>query len=244
MLLFSHFYLYPPQQNQNRKFRGHSGPVNDISLCPGEDLFLTSSTDRTVRLWNIQQAGCLAQMELPPDTEGQPHAVFDSTGMVFAVMAGMAGGHGHYVHLYDARNYSGGAFSELQVLTTAVREAMTTHRVSSPPAEPLTFNSLKFNLSGNRMLAQSDQGLAVVLDGYEGTVQRIFQSESSSRGTVSCFTPDDQSLLMGAEDGTINCWNIQSGIHVKQLKGNTGPVRAIDCNPKYQQIASSCTSTW
>jgi COMPASS component SWD2 len=172
--------------------------------------------------------------------------VFDSTGMVFAVMAGMANSQGHYIHLYDARNYTGGAFSELQILNTSVQEAMGTHRITAVPStEQLTFNSLKFNLSGSRMLAQSDQGLAVVLDGYEGTVQRIFQAETDgSRGTVSCFTTDDQSLLMGTEDGTIDCWNIQSGIHVKTLKGNNGPIRALECNPKYQQIASSCTSTW
>lgn len=185
----------------------------------------------------------MAQMELPSNTEGQPRAVFDSTGMVFAIMAGMAGSQGHYIHLYDAQNYSGGAFSELQVSTNSVQEALATHRVLNPPTEPLTFNSLKFNASGNRMLVQSDQGLAIVLDGYDATVERIFQSDKS-RGTVSCFTPDDQSVLMGAEDGTIDCWNIQSGDLVKQMKGNVGSVSAIECNPKYKQIASSCTSTW
>ena len=49
----------------------------------------------TNRLWDVQQAGCLAQMELPSNTEGNPHAVFDSTGLVFAVIAGISGGAGH-----------------------------------------------------------------------------------------------------------------------------------------------------
>lgn len=78
-----------------RKFRGHSDVVTDISMSPADDLFLTSSKDRTARLWNIQQAGCVAKMDLPSNTDGQPRCVFDSTGMVFAVMAKMTGGQGN-----------------------------------------------------------------------------------------------------------------------------------------------------
>lgn len=33
-------------------------------------------------------------MDMPAETEGTPHTVFDSTGMVFAVMAQMRAGQG------------------------------------------------------------------------------------------------------------------------------------------------------
>ena len=78
-----------------RKFRGHSDKVVEVSMSPADDMFLTASKDRTVRLWNVQQAGCVGQMDLPYESEGDPHVVFDSTGMVFAVMAGMAGKQGN-----------------------------------------------------------------------------------------------------------------------------------------------------
>lgn len=210
-------------------------------------MFLTASADRTVKLWNVQQAGCIGRMELPNKTEGSPHTVFDSTGLVFAVMAAMAGGQGHYVHLYDARNYSGGAFAEMNVSTTDVQNSMTTHRVTPPtpshPPAPLTFNSIQFNQAGNQILVQSDEGLAVVLDGYEGTVQRIFQSTRGGRCTSACFTPDDKTVLMGGETGTIDCWDVPSGRVIKTLEGHKGPVGAIRANPKYNLIASSCTNT-
>lgn len=77
-----------------RKFRGHADEVTDISVSPADDCFLSSSKDRTVRLWNIQQAGCLAQMDLPINAEGTPHAAFDSTGLVFAITASMTEGKG------------------------------------------------------------------------------------------------------------------------------------------------------
>jgi COMPASS component SWD2 len=230
-----------------RKFRGHAGTVVDLSMCPVDDLFLTSSKDGTIGLWDLKNAGCVARLDLPKETEGTPHAVFDSTGMVFAAMAGMAGGHGHYVHLYDARNYTGGAFAELKVYTKDLQDAMTTHRVTPPaPTNPpslLSFKTIEFNQSGNQILLQAEEGVAVVLDGYDGTIQRIFQSSRGGKGTSACFTPDDKTVLMGTETGMIDCWDVVSGRVVRTLEGHMGPVGAVIANPKYSQIASSCTNT-
>lgn len=226
-----------------RKFRGHSDTIVDISMSPADDTFLTASKDRTVRLWNVQQAGCIGQMDIPGGGDGDPHVVFDSTGMVFAVTAPMPGKQGNYIHLYDARNFTGGAFSEMKVLSKDLDQAIVTQRVTTSLGSPLVeWKSLGFNGSGNQMLVQADPGLGIVLDGYEGTVQRIFESKAS-KGTVSCFTPDDQYILLGTETGSIEVHNIQSGTLVKTLEGHLGPVSALACNPKYAQIASSCSNT-
>ena len=146
-----------------------------------------------------------------------------------------------HIHLYDARNFTGGAFSEMKVLNKDLEQAMATLQVKSPVAS-VVWRSIEFNGSGNQILVQADPGLAILLDGYEGTVQKIFESKSSN-GTVSCFTPDDQCILMGTEAGTIEVYNVQSGFLVKTLEGHLGPVTALACNPKYAQIASSCTNT-
>jgi hypothetical protein len=58
-------------------------------------LTIRFSTFCEYRLWNVQQAGCLADMKLPANTVGDPHAIFDSTGLVFAVTAAMSGGVGN-----------------------------------------------------------------------------------------------------------------------------------------------------
>lgn len=233
-----------------RKFKGHTSNVCEIDVCPTEDMFLTSSKDQTVRLWNLQEAGCQAKMDLPKDSAGgQPRAVFDSTGMVFMILAEMARGEGHYIHLYDARNYQGGAFSELKLTSKAVSEAMVTHRVPPPPPKlpgqsPLTLNKISFNVSGNRILVHAAEGYALVLDGYEGTIQRIFRS-TRGNALVSCFTPDEKSLLIGSDtDGLVDVYDLQSGRLVTSLEGGhgvgsaAGSVTALACNPKYAQIAS------
>jgi WD40 repeat protein len=144
--------------------------------------------------------------------------------------------------LYDVRNFSGGAFSEIKVHSKDVQQAMATQRVTVPQDKPLAWNSMDFNLSGNRILIEADAGLTLILDGYEGTVQRIFQSKNGT-ATSACFTPDDQSVLIANDAGSVDCWNIQSGTIVKTLEGHLGPVGAVKCNSKYSQIASSCSNT-
>ena len=126
-----------------------------------------------------------------------------------------------YIHLYDVRNFSGGAFSEMQVQSKDVQEAIATQRIANAPSKPLTWKSIDFNLSGNRILVESDEGLTLVLDGYEGTVQRIFQS-TAGNSTCACFTPDDQSVLIANDAGSIDCWNVQAGTMVKTLEGGDG----------------------
>lgn len=129
----------------------------------------------------------------------------------------------------------------MKVSSADVEKAMATNRLP-PPAQPMRWDSLRFNGSGNQMLVQTDAGAAIVLDGYEGTVQRIFQP-TNGQGTSSCFTPDDQSVLLGTTGGSIEVFNVQAGTKVKSLEGHLGPVGALACNPKYAQIASGCTNT-
>ena len=254
-----------------RKFRGHTTNVHDISFCPTEDMFLSSSSDTSgsIRLWNLQQAGCMAKLDLPTDKIGgssssgqNTHAVFDASGMVFCAVAEMPKNEGHYINLYDARNYGGGAFSEWKITTQAIQDAMKIHRITNNPlsidSPSLTIDKVEFDSTGDRILCQSKEGVALIIDGYEGTIQRIFEPSKSlsttSKGTVSCFTPDGKSVLMGNDIGTIDVYDIQSGSVVKQLtvdgegngndKSDVG-VTALACNPKYQQIASSsCANTW
>ena len=85
-----------------RQFKGCGAEICDLSMSPVDDTFLSCSGDRTVRLWNLQQAGSLAILDLPKsgnghtlDPSGVPHASFDSTGLVFGITAPLDAGSGH-----------------------------------------------------------------------------------------------------------------------------------------------------
>lgn len=96
-----------------RQFRGHSGEVTNISMSPVDDTFLTSSKDRTIRLWDLKQAGSIAAMDMPKQgngftmsQSGGPIAAFDSTGLVFGITAPTETGNVRmYIFLLDDIHY-------------------------------------------------------------------------------------------------------------------------------------------
>jgi len=235
-----------------RNFRGHSGDVTDISMSPVDDTFVTASTDRTVRLWNLQQAGCLAQLELPPSVGSTAHAAFDSTGLVFGVTAPLASGDGHLIHLYDARQYGGGPFADLKVQQNAIEKAVNERGMTRELSIELSkaqWTSMKFNTSGKHLLVTASRGLALMVDGYDSSVTNAFVAEGAnlaqppSEPPAVCFASDDNTILMGNENGTITCWNANTGEALRKLEGHVGRVGCIAANGKYAQIASACTNT-
>lgn len=231
-----------------RKFRGHTDRVTCISMCPTDDNFLTSSVDRSVRLWTACQAGCLSELKLPVETEKSPIAVYDSTGLVFAVSAAMVGGAGHYIHLYDARNWGSGAFAELKISQLDLETAIQSHVSVAPDrAKELSmvdWTSMDFNVSGTQIMVGTEKGMCILLDGFEGAVQRIFVGpKTTERAAVSCFTPDDATVLQGNDDGTVSCWSVETGAIEKTIPAHPGPISCIASNPKHVQFASACTQT-
>ena len=94
-----------------REFLGHSGNINDISMSPVDDSFLTCSNDRTMKLWDLKQAGPIAEMATPQSGngmvlgDGAPHASYDSTGLVFGVTAPLDQGAGHVSDYFRSHSY-------------------------------------------------------------------------------------------------------------------------------------------
>ena len=234
-----------------RNFSGHTGEITNISMSPVDDTFLTSSADRTVRLWTLEKAGCVAELHLPSTAEGKPYACFDGTGLVFGVTASFGEcSNEHSIHLYDARNYKGGPFSEMKVPQSSVEAAIQGKNIGPDVSATLSkgkWNSMFFNKSGDQILIGADMGLGIILNGYEGTVNSVLLSEgaaslSDTTSFSGCFTAEDKTILGGNQDGSITCWDAKSGVVTCKLEGHSSRVSCIAANPKFAQIAASSDS--
>jgi WD40 repeat protein len=102
------------------------------------------------------------------------------------------------------------------------------------------WTSMTFNASGNQILITGKNGLCITLDGYEGTLQRSLSSPGVSS---ACWTTDDKTILVGNEDGTISCWNVDTGAMIRKLEGHTGAVSWVGVNPKNSMFASCDANT-
>ncbi|KAK1742491.1 WD40 domain-containing protein [Skeletonema marinoi] len=245
------YYLSVHDNKILREFEGHQSVVTSISMSPVDDSFLSSSADGTVRLWNAGKSGnSLCELKLPQNVEGPPLAAFDSTGLVFGITAKMAGDEGNHINLFDARNYSAGPFSEMQVKRQDIEAKLRASGSTPERAYALSrseWTSIDFNKSGKQILIGTNGGVAHTVDGYEGSVMHSFQMEGGAGSTplpmATCFSSDDQAVICGNNDGTVSCYQADSGLLARKLRGHVDRVNCLAANPKYAQIASSCTNT-
>ena len=76
-------YLCMYDNRYLRYYKGHTDKVTSLSMSPIEDYFLSTSNDKSVRLWNINSPTSLAQMNLP-DYVTNPVVRYEGEGLCLA----------------------------------------------------------------------------------------------------------------------------------------------------------------
>ena len=71
-----------------RSFVGHADSTNSISMSPQDDTFITTSMDKTMRLWSLSTPNQVGKLKLPNTTIGESiHAAYDDSGLIFGVVS-------------------------------------------------------------------------------------------------------------------------------------------------------------
>jgi COMPASS component SWD2 len=94
-----------------RFFKGHSGQVTDLDVHPYEDVFISSSVDKTSLLWDLRKEKPIARIP----ARCTPSSSFDSQGLVFGIVAG-----DQKIHLFDSRNFSKVRFSNIMYPNSSI----------------------------------------------------------------------------------------------------------------------------
>lgn len=110
------------------------------------------------------------------------------------------------------------------------------------------WTSIDFNKSGKQILIGTNGGVVHTIDGFEGTVLHSFQTEgnsadgsnsssSSHLSMAACFTSDDRSVLCGNNDGTVSCYQADSGLLERKVKGSCRRSGLCGCQ---SQVCTAC----
>lgn len=244
-------------------FRGHKARVCALEMSPTDDGFLSASTDRTVRMWDLRTPQCRGLLTLPAPAV----VAYDPSGMVFAVGVNAY----QRILLYDVANFDKAPFA------TFTLDDPSLSQITYPP-RPIYMTSLQFSTnakfllvgcSGNAhyILDAFNGSLLAKLEGHEGLERRVqgqplsIQPQRGMSGEEVGFTPDSKFVVSGSLDGRVFIWDLATvpivppepgqddnppytGPVVRvtplvALEGHPGPARSVKFNPRFAMMASA-----
>ncbi|KFD64546.1 hypothetical protein M514_23260 [Trichuris suis] len=169
-------YLSLNENKYVRFYVGHTKKVVNLDLSPVEDLFLSASLDRTVRMWDLRAPTAQAMVHLP----SRPLAGFDPDGLIFAVAI-----NSEALNLYDLRAYQNARFSD---------------RVNGRGI-PL---EASFTPDGKYILSGSTDGSIYFWNQNDGVLAA--QVHHDSAAIVNCVRFNPQYYLMASACNGLNFW--------------------------------------
>ena len=191
-----------------------------LSMSPVDDMFLSGSLDKTLRLWDLRSPNCQGLMHL----SSRPVAAFDPEGLVFA-----AGVNSESVKLYDLRSFDKGPFASFRLMGEKGCE----------------WTGLKFSPDGKTILLSTNGSVIRLIDAFHGNALQTFTGHLNNKGIAleASYSPDSQFVFSGSVDGKLHVWHAESGHKVCSFNADhTGPVQCVQFNPKYMMLASGCTN--
>lgn len=186
-------------------------------MSPVDDTFLSGSLDNTVMAWDLRAQTPQGKI----DVKGKPVVAFDPKGVCFAVGCAI-----NLIKMYDRRKYDAGPFTQFPLRSQKTIE----------------FSNMKISPQGKYISVMTSDSL-LLMDAFKGDqLAEFVDFESGTVNLEASFTPDEQYLFCGSENGAIHFWNTRERTKVAELQGHAGPVRCVQFNPFYTMMASGCTN--
>ena len=243
-------------QEVNR-FSGHTGPVWSINFSPDQELILSTSEDRTAKLWKLDgtllktfkghQAGVWAadfnqdQTRIVTASLDKTVKLWDIQGKLLKTLIG------HQGRVWEVK------YAPNRVIASASWDK--TVKLWTPQGKLIT------TLTGHRDRVQgvdfSADGKILATASWDKTIklwdieQSIKLKEPVLLATLSghtdgvsdvSFAPDDQTIVSASRDGTLIIWNVSQPtkpIRQNTLIGHQDRVNSVKHNQKTSEIVST-----
>ncbi|MEI2423182.1 caspase family protein [Arthrospira platensis SPKY2] len=231
---------------QNR-FQGHQDAVWAVAFSPDGQTIVSSSSDNTVRLWNLEGQ----QIEELRGHQNQVNAVaFSPDGQIIA-----SGSSDNTVRLWNLKGQQIKELSGHENKVWAVAFSPDGQIIASGSSD----NTVRlWNLKGQQIkelsghentvaaVAFSPDGQTIASGSSDNTV-RLWNLRGEQIAELSghdssvwavAFSPDGQTIAIGSADNTVRLWNLQ-GEEIAKLSGHEREVLAVAFSPDGQTIVSA-----
>lgn len=230
--------------SEDRFLVGHRDQVESIDISPDGMLLATGSLDRNVRIWNVNTGEPLTMIRY--HSSHVRRTKFDPRGR-YLVTSGDDG----QVRIWDLNKMA---------VTSPVGNSVKFSKQSNRMLAIAPKQSSMWDAEQNQSLEKHVAGDSVMLGGTfanqtelharffhdgsilvldpESVVTKRLISENGSSCFCGVFSPDDKRLFTGHKDGTIYCWNVESG-KVESTTKLTGRVNALGLTADQQILVAS-----
>ncbi|CAI5453892.1 unnamed protein product [Caenorhabditis angaria] len=201
-----------------RYYVGHEGLVTGISTSANDDMFLSVSKDKTLRLWDSRATNCVGAVE----TSAPATAEFDAQGLCFGLAFSGT------LRLYDYRAYQKGPFSKFVV-----------------PAEWSTEDwvAIRFSSCGTLILICTDIDKLLLLDAVTGEIKHVLQGHLNKPRfpLKGSFSPDSRYVACGSSDKKIHIWSTETGemVHSFVKTPHQSAPLIVEWNPAFISFLSA-----
>ena len=203
-------------------FLGHSDIITDLTINPFNDLFISTSNDKTSRLWDLNLKKCLCIFQ---DSQC---AVFDNTGNVLASvtysMDKETERYENFINLYNIENpeniNDGKPFDVFSIKSNGF------------------IKKIKFSNNGDYLIAITDNFLFII-DAVQGKINHDMEINDEIN-TVD-ITPDSKYIALACASGNVLIYS-DKGELIKTLEFHTKNCECVTFNPRYAIMATADTN--
>jgi small GTP-binding protein len=202
--------IIPPGFQLKQTLHGHEGVVHCLEWLPDGSTLASSSSDRTIRLWNAETGRLLRTFG------GHAYAVDSLAASPDGTMLATGAG------TNKIRVWEIGSGKQNQTLE--VRWSFLSHGLAWSP--------------DGRVLASADrEGIICLWDVETGVLDRKLQAHTNAVTDIK-WSPDGRTLASASTDETICLWNYSSGELIQKLIGHSGSIRCIEWSPNGKALTS------
>ncbi len=189
---------------------GHQQPVSSIAFSPDGQQLVSSSFDKTIKLWDVNNGKCLKT--LLGHNSRIWMVAFHPNGQQLA-----SGSDDNNTKIWDLKQ--GRCINTIVGHTNAIL-------------------SLDLSPDANYLASGNEDNTIKIWDVKQGTITQILRGHTNRVWSVK-FSPDDRLLATGSADYTIKLWDWKTGNCVQTFKGHKSWVWRVVFSPNGQTLASS-----
>jgi WD40 repeat protein len=235
-----------------RKLLGHKGRVTSVAVSPDGFWMASASTDRSVKIWDLETGQCQATLE------GHSASV-NSVGITPDGKRILSASLDFTVRVWDAVKFAHQMTLKLDGSALSVSPLPDNDGVLIGLESPKNYVEL-WSLSRGWQVSRKrigdwtccvaiDRQAKIETSGHGDGAIRLWDLQTSEcvatlRGHSAAVnsiqvTPDGQIAVSGAEDKTVKVWDLQTGTCIGTLEGHRNQVVSVAVSPDGALIAST-----